>query len=377
MDNNSSNVTFCSPPTETTVHFDNLLVAIYLLVILTSILGNMLVIIIVYKNQSMRTFTNLLICNCAFADLVKMISAIFDVLELLSRGTWYLGLLLCIFWYVCVNMSLAVTSISLTVMSLDRYFAIVLPFKKKFTKQMLYVITPTIWVIAFVFASPAVFILRSVRSVEKGPIYLQLWPPHSEQIANYKYYTVIMCVFLYALPLSIMAVIYSLTKKRLYRVSKPRNSIIRLSVRDRSDCKGDVYKLSTQLTHTDDKEIGKTTRAESRASRSFHKERLVKMLIAIVLVYAITWFPVFFMQIVLSFDSNIMQCASTLPMWAFVLTFFMQYVNSAINPLVYLGYSTSFRKGLKKLFRLSTSRSESTSRRTRSHDNRRYSSRRC
>ena len=76
------------------------------------------------------------------------------------------------------------------------------------------------------------------------------------------------------------------------------------------------------------------------------KSRVIKMLISIVIAFAICWFPVYCIQFIKYFNPYFMRCS--LPQYAQLITFFMQYSNSAINPLLYYGFSMTYRKGFLK-----------------------------
>lgn len=68
---------------------------LHLLVFVAGVLGNILVCVSVYRNRSLRSFTNYFIVNLAIADFLVIViclppTVIWDVTE-----TWFLGILLC------------------------------------------------------------------------------------------------------------------------------------------------------------------------------------------------------------------------------------------------------------------------------------------
>lgn len=391
MENNSINNTIGCRQYDSDFHdFKHVMVAFYVVVILITIVGNILIVVIIYKNKQMHTFTNILLCNCACADLMKILTAIFDVVDIaVFHGRWFLGLFLCIFWYICIITSLAVTNITLMVISIDRFLNVMFPYKKLLRLQMLKVIIPFIWMFAIAFASPGTFILKIVNMSEVGPVCREIWPHPFNAVQSRQHYTIIMFVFLYSLPLVTMTVAYSVIGKRLSsmkrpevkdKIAKKHRSYIKSSIMEMSHglvdpCtettkNSDTSVLSkpddvssslnphdllakvkstlgtdgnNRVSHKNERETNKTTK------RGFQKRHIINMLIVVVIGCALSWLPVFLIQFLMYFDSYFIRCHGAMPSWVFVLVFFMQYLNSAINPIMYFAYCKSYRKGLKEL----------------------------
>lgn len=342
--------------------YDKILFTFYSLIIITSLLGNLLVVVIVQKSKSMHTFTNYLICNCAFTDMIKMVPAVIDILEILPVVEWRLSMRFCTFWYAFIILTLASANITLTITSIERYFAVFTPFKKKFTKNMLYFIIPLIWLVSIAFATPGNFILTIMNVNLKGPVYMKLWTSQQLQNVAFQIYTPVVFVFLYVLPLAVIGVMCTVIGRRLYLVGKPKNSSVQISFRNRSDSKEDIFELSTQLT----KEVGNIAHAKQRATRAkgYHKDYIIKMLSAVLMLSTLSWFPLFAIQFFMVFQKH-SRCVSLLPHWLIVVGFFLPYLESAIKPLIYIGYSRSYRRGLSRLSQRSRNSSENNATKSR------------
>ena len=105
--------------------FDEIMVLLHIVVIVISTPGNLLLIFVVWRNPSMHTFTNCMICNCAVSDLLStLIPGVLNVVDTLKTHThgWIFGSFICNFLYLCMYWSVSVTIISLTVIAVDRYF---------------------------------------------------------------------------------------------------------------------------------------------------------------------------------------------------------------------------------------------------------------
>ena len=156
--NSSVSSIFCVPEDDPTPLFNIIRVALFSLIILLSLLGNTAVILCVYKVPSMRTFTNILVCNAAFADLlITLVPNLHEVIDIVYyRGDWILGGFMCSFLYMCIYLSVSATVLTLIVITIDRYFSVIVPYKKFMKLSDLPRVVALIWLAAFGFSSPTV-----------------------------------------------------------------------------------------------------------------------------------------------------------------------------------------------------------------------------
>ena len=101
--------------------------------------------------------------------------------------------------------------------------------------------------------------------------------------------------------------------------------------------------------------VGSAKPEESREKlkqrkRGGRRSKVITMLIAIVSSFAICWFWVFLLQFLAYFHPYYVKCPSALPSWAFGFAIFMQHCNSAITPLLYFGFSYTYRRGFRESF---------------------------
>ena len=188
----------------------------YIVVILMSLCGNGTVLVVMYKNHSMRSVTNLLICNSAVADLlITILPTVWEVLVLLKYRTWPLGTFMCTFMYMSVYLSVAATVITLMIITADRYNAVIYPYKKYLTTKMLLIVIPAIWIISFLFASPTTFTQKVIYVNGHGLECIEQWPNPFSSTESPKHYTVILFISLYALPLILMSILYAIMARKL------------------------------------------------------------------------------------------------------------------------------------------------------------------
>ncbi len=291
---------------------------LYSLLIAMSIFGNTLVIYVVVKNKRMHTVANYLICNMSIADLlITFLPMVWEIVKLMhySDGTWPMGSFMCSFVFMCIYLSVACSILSLTTITFDRFFAIMFPMKSIMTKRLLPFLLIAIWLASTAFASPMIY-AQKLKNME-GKLYCsEMWDKPFDANESPKHYTIILFVSLYAIPLLIMAVLYTAIGTKLWKRNIPGNR----------SAESDQYALK-------------------------QKKKVIKMLITIVLLFAICWFPIFLAQFLFFFSPHYLKCPGAFPQWFQFFALFLQYLSSAVNPYVYFTYSQSFRRGAAQAFR--------------------------
>jgi hypothetical protein len=129
------------------------------IIILVGIIGNSFVVTIVTMIPTMRTTTNILLLNVAVADIVTLLLIAFHVI--LSRSVDMNGLgssFMCKFITpnTLSNVALLATSLTLTVLSVERYNALVKPMRisRRLTKDNVLYVIIGIWFLSMVMALP-------------------------------------------------------------------------------------------------------------------------------------------------------------------------------------------------------------------------------
>ena len=140
----------------------------YCLIFIVSLAGNTVVEIIVYKTQTMRKPINFFIVNMAMSDLLSSIWAIPQRIQMLYTDSWLisgpLGQALCKLVDFLVGVSTVVSIQSLILIAVDRFGAVVYPFRSTLISSKLcsFFILAT-WIVAMVSQSPVLFIHKLVK----------------------------------------------------------------------------------------------------------------------------------------------------------------------------------------------------------------------
>ena len=267
---------------------------------------------------------------------------------------------MCKLFYFCMFTSLAAINIALCFIAVDRYFLVMKPRKKVFTKKVLVLVLPAIWLVSIGFASPSVFSNHIKHYEGLGNKCVQKWPHPFDAEESPKRFTVVLFLFLLVLPFVIMTALYttvSLKFIRLVRKQKTWKEFRETSQELHLHCQHlscfrktskaiDVIEIS-DMSESRTEFVQKNCAVDSDNTRT--KFKVVKMLIIIVVGFAISWIPIFTLQLLITFNGPVIRCPNLLPYWVMEVARFMQYLNSAINPCLYFGYSTNFRKGLMEL----------------------------
>ena len=277
---------------------------VFSMMVVIDLVGNTLVILLVLRNESMKTPVNYLLVNLAVADiLVGVFFGIqFIVTPTLTHPEGRTGDLLCKLVTGGVPGWVgAVTSVfTLVAIAIERYVAVMFPHSQrgKLTKRKIVIFAMVSWFLALLWAGVGFFITVYNNEI-KGCA--QSWS--KEIYANV--YTVGWMIVAGIIPLGVMGFLYARVVYRLWFTNQ---------------------------------EIEATQVALLR-----YRKRVTKLVIAVTIVYALCWVPeltIYFLG-----STGAIQLRAIHFNIASALVFF----NSTINPVVYALQSSTFRKHLSDL----------------------------
>ena len=303
--------------------------ASYIVMMLLSLLGNAALIAIVAKNRHMRTTTNSLIANMAVSDMLLSAFAVPRELTQIFVGYhgWLIdglsGAILCKVVYFIQEISTAVSIQSIAVITLDRYTGVVQPFRKSFiTPKRLKLVIALIWLISMGLHGIYFYIAR-LKRVNGINICSFSFEPAFDNLKALRIHFIILSVFLIAIPLAIITVLYSL--------------IFRALRREKPFWKG----CSTSLM--------KNRRKENT--------KIIKKILAIIILFVICILPVDIIGFLFFFVWY-----EEIPCGMDQLSFaakFIFYSNASLNPYIYFFLNDRYRQGLRNIFNLNGKAKES------------------
>ena len=262
--------------------------------------------------QSSKTTSSRLIMNLVLSDLAVLVLSL-PVGLLQELASWPFGELGCKIFFPLGDVFLVVSITTLMVISLDRYRAVVTPFKKRLSKNQATVCIVLIWVVCYGAVGVPTFFLLKLTVTETGAmVCYPIWPSDFQRRLH-KF----VIASLVTLPLFIIAFCYCRVVVALWRV---------------------------RIIHRPCPNDPATSANVKSTSLLEQKRRLVKMLIVIVICFTLCFLPYVIFALVLEFG-NVARNSSVAVGLVAVLALF--YANSAVNPLILCIMSKDYRRGLQ------------------------------
>ncbi|XP_066490293.1 somatostatin receptor type 3 [Tiliqua scincoides] len=280
---------------------DVLISLVYLIVCVVGLAGNSLVIYVVLCHSVSESVTNVYIFNLALADELFMLGLPFLAAQN-ALSYWPFGSFMCrlVMGVDAINQFTSI--FCLTVMSVDRYLAVVHPAKssKWRTARLAKLVSAAVWVLSSVVVLPVV--VFSDVPLGMTTCHIQ-WPePASVWRAGFIIYTAALGFFG---PLLVICLCYLLI------VVKVRSS-------------------------------GRKVRALT-AKRKRSEKRVTRMVVAVVAVFVLCWLPFYVLNII-----NVIWPAEQTFFGIYFLVVVLPYANSCANPIIYGFLSYRFKQGFRR-----------------------------
>ncbi|KAM7323243.1 hypothetical protein ACRRTK_017349 [Alexandromys fortis] len=278
---------------------------IYSVVCLVGLCGNSMVIYVILRYAKMKTATNIYILNLAIADELLMLSVPFLVTSTLLRH-WPFGALLCrlVLSVDAVNMFTSIYC--LTVLSVDRYVAVVHPIKAARYRRptVAKVVNLGVWVLSLLVILPIVVFSRTAANSDGTVACNMLMPePAQRWLVGFVLYTFLMG---FLLPVGAICLCYVLIIAKMRMVA---------------------LKAGWQ-------------------QRKRSERKITLMVMMVVMVFVICWMPFYVVQLVNVFaeqdDATVSQ-----------LSVILGYANSCANPILYGFLSDNFKRSFQRILCLS------------------------
>ncbi|CAB1338582.1 unnamed protein product [Coregonus sp. 'balchen'] len=245
----------------------------YSLIVIVSVTGNVTVIWIILAHKRMRTVTNYFIVNLAFSDVsMATFNTVFNFVYAMHND-WYFGLGYCRFQNFYPITAMFSSIYSMAAIAVDRYMAIIYPLKLRLSSTSTKIVIGLIWAVAFSLAFPQCY-YSVTQYYPPRTICMVNWPDDYVSIRKGCFkpkptYQIAMIILIYLLPLLVMLVTYSLIGQTLWGSEIPGEA-------------SDHYQNQIQA-----------------------KRKVVKMMIVVVMTFALCWLPYHIYFILGSFNNEI------------------------------------------------------------------------
>ncbi|XP_019376869.1 PREDICTED: bombesin receptor subtype-3 [Gavialis gangeticus] len=290
----------------------------YAVIISVGLLGNAILIKVFFKIKSMQTVPNIFITSLAFGDLLLLLTCVPVDATRYIVDTWLFGRIGCKLLSFIQLTSVGVSVFTLTVLSADRYRAIVKPLDLQTSDAVMKTCCKAgcVWIVSMMFAIPeAVFSdLYSFSNPEKNVSFEACAPyPVSEKILQEAHSLVCFLVF-YIIPLTVISVYYFLIARTLYK------STFNMPAEEHGHARKQI---------------------ESR-------KRVAKTVLVLVALFAFCWLPNHILYLYRSFTYHSSVDASAFHLLATIFSRALAFSNSCVNPFALYWLSKSFRQHFKK-----------------------------
>ncbi|KFV45040.1 putative G-protein coupled receptor 83, partial [Gavia stellata] len=290
-----------------------LLIVAYSFIIVFSLFGNVLVCHVVIKTKRMHSATSLFIVNLAVADImITLLNTPFTLARFVN-STWIFGKGMCHVSRFVQYCSLHVSALTLTAIAVDRHQVIMHPLKPRISTAKGVIYISVIWILATCFSLPHAIYQKLFTFEYSEEVTRCLCLPDFPEPADlfWKYLDLTTFILLYVLPLLIISAAYVTVAKKLWL----RNVI------------GDV------------------TTEQYFALRKKNK-KTIKMLMLVVILFAVCWFPLNCYVVLLSSQTIHTNNALYFAFHWFAMS------STCYNPFIYCWLNDSFRSELKALLNM-------------------------
>ncbi|KAL6102469.1 sstr3 [Pungitius sinensis] len=284
---------------------------IYIVVCAIGLGGNTLVIHIVLHYSKIESVTNIYILNLAIADELFMLGLPFLAVQN-TLQSWPFGSFMCRLVMTVDSINQFTSIFCLTVMSIDRYLAVVHPIRSSKWRRPLVakVVNGTVWALSFLVVLPVV-IFANIQ--KEGGTCNIAWPqPANIWRAAFIIYTSTVGFFG---PLLIICLCYLLI----------------------------VFKIRSS---------GKKVHATSTKRRKSER-KVTRMVVIVVAVFVFCWLPFYALNII-----NLLVSLPSEYQGLYYFVVVLGYANSCANPIVYCFLSDNFKRGFRKALCRSTRKVE-------------------
>ena len=325
-------------------------VIILCLICLAASFGNLSLYFIVYKNNDLRTITNLYILNLAAADImVSVLSIPFTVVTVIA-GRWLFGDTACVALGFFTILSFIASVMSLGMIAINRYFYIVKwnSYRKTFSKRRGLLYVAAVWVVSISLASPPLFGWAEYRFIPGKSYCFVYWPSN----VYFMYFMITVCFFG---PLSVMAFSYynilMFTKKSKRRIAVSRTYLAPTPLHHEP-----ITEEKTQNNNPEDitVETPGINKQEGTFKKAFgskpkfqitpEETKITNMFLYIVALFIICWAP---FAITMFFD---VYYPRPLPHTVDMASLLLGYLNSICNPILYGLHNSAFKQGFLNLY---------------------------
>ncbi|XP_062610359.1 allatostatin-A receptor-like [Saccostrea cucullata] len=334
-------------------------VTFYVIIGLLGISGNALVIVVILAFPRMRNITNMFLLSLASADLLLVLICVPIKCATYFSYTWRMGAFLCTFTHYVQNVSMVCSVITLTVMSIERFIAIIYPLRARSlcTVRHSKFVIAAVWILSFIYTMPVIFI-QDLHEVGRRVKAYWCMKKYSQPVYSLLF-EIYMFFILFIVPMTIMLFTYSRISCEIWNVTARRAALAGGRQREEVSLRSNQANENGSSRRLVRRSVKNTTIIVSEDAKT-RKQVLNgnSMLMIIVFFFAVCWGPILLNNLLVA--ANVISELNTGFLKPMRMTFhLMSYANSCVNPIVYGIMSKNFKDRLRKTFSRRMSRNQS------------------
>ena len=290
----------------------------YCVLMITSLVGNSVVITVVWREARMRKTINFFIVNMCVADLLitlympRVVSISYAGFEWQISGLP--GLIFCKLSVFMHQTAITASIFTVVAISCDRFFAVVFPLRIFITKKVCRIIIAVIWISSVSIPLPMLYALELVKvHGEIGKLGCFLSLDDAFKKGAEKFYYKFTLISLFAVPLSVIVILYS------------------------------AILVTLKLRKFPGEETSGNAQREQRRGAVIQK-KVLRLVLIVVAAFILCWLLYFIRFILYSYK---IQVSCEVLFWRL----FLAHFNSALNPCLYFVLNENFREGFKNILR--------------------------
>ena len=305
----------------------------YFIILVVSLAGNIFLIVVIHKNKQLQKSINYFVFNMAVSDLFNPLTVMPTTIAYIISGSYawkvdsppLLADILCKLSLFLPDVSLVVSIESLLLISMDRFVAVVFPFKAKLiTPKTRFICIGCSWIVAIAVHAPYFYTFKLViKPYDNKPHCESDWGPAFDNSETQKRFVTATFITFFLIPVCLLAIVYGFIAWSL----KTRNK----KTEQRLSCRQQL--------------------------RDQQHKKIIRMSVAIIMAFAVCTFPL----IVFTFTLIFLWNWKTPPICALhtAIPFtchFMLHLWSAVNPCICVIFNKTYRNAFKQISLIRNSR---------------------
>ncbi|KAK2903987.1 melatonin receptor type 1C-like [Channa argus] len=280
------------------------LASVLIFTIVVDILGNVLVILSVYRNKKLRNAGNIFVVSLSVADLVVALYPYPLVLTAIFHNDWTMGDLHCQASGFIMGLSVIGSIFNITAIAINRYCYIChsLQYDRLYSLRNTCCYLGLTWLLTALATVPNFF----VGSLQYDP---RVYSCTFAQTVS-SYYTISVVIIHFLIPLLVV-----------------------------SYCYMRIWVLVIQVKHR--------VKPEQRTKLKPSDVRNFLTMFMVFVLFAVCWAPLNLIGLAVAI--NPVKVVPNIPEWLFVTSYFMAYFNSCLNAIIYGLLNQNFRKEYKTI----------------------------